>query len=663
MANIDLSGEPLNDGRNLPRIGGATAATGFSGSFDGNGYTITGLTIDATATTQGLFGYISTGGEVRNLGLMDVNIKNSAANTGSIAGQNAGTIENCYVTGMIESTSTLAAANVGGLVGGNLAGGVVDGCFAAVTITAAGGNIGGIVGINTTATDNNAIVSNCFALNESISTTHATATTIGRVTGSAGGTRSNNLAWRGIPVVTSGGVWTPNFAANGKDAPNIFADDLKASVNNWPDVFQSAPWVWTNDKMPSFNNSPALDWPEYLVDIGIDPDDPILIHTIDDLRKVGRHGANGWTLDAHYRLMDNITLPSVPVGQSNWVSIGNDYNAYFDGTFDGNGHTITNLTISTTTGSNGCMFNTINTESMIKNLGLIDVNISVNGRTGGLVINNYGSVINCFITGKIVNTSTAPQVPVGGLVGMNLGTITNCFSLVTVTANSGFIGGIAGTGNSGSISNCVALNDKLVMISDTTRVGRISSTTGTNNYAWNGMIIETGGIWTPNRTTNGTDGADVSSTSPNGGYLSRTFWEDTLGWDFVNVWNWNGAAGMPSLKNSPALPWPAYLLPTGTINITIQPFGASGLSFNGLGANNTVTISATGTQTITISNASEYSSIQWLWNGMPLSTNATLVLSGSGIPFFGSPGSSWINVVVVRGGTTYSDNFLVVLEP
>jgi hypothetical protein len=73
--------------------------TPFTGIFDGNGHTISNLTI--TASTQdyvGLFGYVGSGGRIRNLGVENVNIAGSTS-VGGLVGWNDGTLTACYATG------------------------------------------------------------------------------------------------------------------------------------------------------------------------------------------------------------------------------------------------------------------------------------------------------------------------------------------------------------------------------------------------------------------------------------------------------------------------------------------------------------------------------------------------------------------------------------
>ena len=104
----------------------------FNGTFDGNGKVIKGVKISSNNSRQGLFGYLGAMGTIKNLGVVDVNIKGDTR-IGGLVGSNAGIIENCYVSGnaMISGTEF-----VGGLAGISIAGGRIENCHAS-------GKIGG----------------------------------------------------------------------------------------------------------------------------------------------------------------------------------------------------------------------------------------------------------------------------------------------------------------------------------------------------------------------------------------------------------------------------------------------------------------------------------------------------------------------------------------
>lgn len=117
-----------------------TSKTAFNGEFDGNGKTISNLTIDAVAYNfQGLFGAVYTAGAVKNLTLANVDLSGSGYYLGSVAGYSMGTIENCHVSGKVNTLGV----NVGGIVGRSY--GAVRNASMSGSVTGIG-YLGGVVG-------------------------------------------------------------------------------------------------------------------------------------------------------------------------------------------------------------------------------------------------------------------------------------------------------------------------------------------------------------------------------------------------------------------------------------------------------------------------------------------------------------------------------------
>ena len=131
-ADIDLTGTEWTP---IPK---------FAGTFDGNGKTITGLTINQSATDNvGLFASIEIEGTVKNLKLDDVDIT-ANSNVGAIAGENRGTIENCSVSGSVTGLSDNSF--VGGIAGLHIRGSITD-CHSSATVEGKA-YVGGIAGQN-----------------------------------------------------------------------------------------------------------------------------------------------------------------------------------------------------------------------------------------------------------------------------------------------------------------------------------------------------------------------------------------------------------------------------------------------------------------------------------------------------------------------------------
>lgn len=154
-ADIDASAtSEWNGGEGWTPIGTDDNNT-FTGTYDGGGYIIDGLFINRATGSQGLFGTMGSGSQIKNLGVANVNITSSVY-TGGLVGYNAsGIVQNCYAFGVVSGDSI-----VGGLVGIN-ASGTVTNCYACVTVSLSlnfDAPVGGLVGINYLGT-----VSNCYA--------------------------------------------------------------------------------------------------------------------------------------------------------------------------------------------------------------------------------------------------------------------------------------------------------------------------------------------------------------------------------------------------------------------------------------------------------------------------------------------------------------------
>jgi hypothetical protein len=107
----------------------------FTGVFDGNNHKIWNFTSDSPS----LFGCVGPGGQIKNLGVENVDV--SGGNVGGLVGENLGTITNCHSTGIVSGMP-----NVGGLVGFN--DGMMTNCYSAVVALSCGSYTGGLVGQN-----------------------------------------------------------------------------------------------------------------------------------------------------------------------------------------------------------------------------------------------------------------------------------------------------------------------------------------------------------------------------------------------------------------------------------------------------------------------------------------------------------------------------------
>ena len=126
----------------------------YTGTFNGGGHTITGLTVTGSDQYVGLFGHIGSGGTVKDVTLEEVKIEsnNDMSAVGGVAGRSYGTLENCSVSGSV------SGSGIAGGVVGYQSGGFLTGCSSSVTVNA-GGVAGGVAGL----TDSGATLTACYA--------------------------------------------------------------------------------------------------------------------------------------------------------------------------------------------------------------------------------------------------------------------------------------------------------------------------------------------------------------------------------------------------------------------------------------------------------------------------------------------------------------------
>ena len=160
---------------------------------------------------------------------------------------------------------------------------------------------------------------------------------------------------------------------------------------------------------------------------------------------------NGGKTDINITLDKNIDLTG-----KGWTPIGTDYDNSYTGTFDGGGHTITGLTVTTNdeyAGLFGYLSNFNNAAGTVKNVVMEGIQITCNHRSGyagGVVGYSWGTIENCSVSGSVSGTDC-----VGGVVGsQKAGSIIGCSSSATVKGTH-YVGGVAGE-KWGSMTACYA---------------------------------------------------------------------------------------------------------------------------------------------------------------------------------------------------------------
>ncbi|KAA9036709.1 fimbrillin family protein [Bacteroides xylanisolvens] len=217
--------------------------------------------------------------------------------------------------------------------------------------------------------------------------------------------------------------------------------------------------TFTNGKTFVYKMKNATDWQaggEYTYtvslaaakDLGytIESDGSYTVTSADGLMNVAEL-VNGGKTDINITLDKNIDLTG-----KGWTPIGTSFDNSYKGTFDGGGHTITGLTVTTNDQFVG-LFGYLNRVGTVKNVVMEGIQITSNhmfGCTGGVVGYSWGTIENCSVSGSVSGTDC-----VGGVVGsQKAGSIIGCCTSATVKGTH-YVGGVAGE-KWGTMTACYA---------------------------------------------------------------------------------------------------------------------------------------------------------------------------------------------------------------
>jgi len=501
--NIDASEtRQWNDGKGFSPVANDTDTgdvffdgTSFTGSFDGQGYTISDLYINRPSESHiGLFGYVGNSASITNTTL--INDVTGFYYTGGLVGWNKGSIKNCDSIGHVGGDWY-----IGGLIGRNDNGGTVKDCYSMADVI---GNkiVGGIVGYNDDSVEHcfatgnvdgnryvggligdnwdghviacystgnisgesrvggligqnydNAIVENCYSTGNVIGSGYNIAGLVGfncgKVTNCyATNTVSGDVYVGGLVGSNTLGIIEDSYAIGDvtgrRDVGGLVGDYFQESIEN---SFYSinittinggnyiTPYGIYGEQFNDWrDNSKTLDIDDYLVNVH--STDYYNITNPSDMKNMLPFIASG---DNKFKQTRNIDLSYNP----------NFYMPVFKkGEYDGAGYSISNLNASTLNNSKMGLFGFVGSGSNIVNVSLINNNVKGYDEVGGLVGYNNGTIENCDSIGKVTGDDYC-----GGLVGYNDGTLGNCYSMGEVIGNNWFVGGLAGI-NLGTIQNC-----------------------------------------------------------------------------------------------------------------------------------------------------------------------------------------------------------------
>ena len=266
----------------------------------------------------------------------------------------------------------------------------------------------------------------------------------------------------------------------------------------------------------------------------------ITITTARDLRELARRtniGERNGFGGVVFTLANDIDVG----GEANpWVPIVN-----FQGTFDGNGNIISGIFINTMSSDQG-LFGIVGNTGVIRNIGVVDVNITGGFIVGGLVGSNSGRIENCFVVlGTVSSDGRA-----GGLAGESRGSglIINSYADVNVYVRMGTsfnvgAGGLVGWHTSSAIiENSFAIGNISRESNSTTPIGGLVGQNGNSNLIINSYALESSAY-----TFIGTGHFAINSGFKTEAELKQMATFDN--WDFDKIWGINDGVSFPFLRS------------------------------------------------------------------------------------------------------------------
>ena len=539
--NIDAS-ETINwnGGQGFIPVG-STAAL-FTGSFNGNSKTISGLYINRPSTDDvGLFGRVSTSANINYVGLENSNITGHYS-VGSLVGRNFGNVSNSYVTGAVSGIW-----DIGGLVGLNL--GTVSNSYAAGTVSGSDNSdsVGGLVGRNYLdgVSGHSGAISNSYAIaivsagvgsshiggllggNDGSGTVVSNSYVTGNVSGGTGSSYIGGLMGYNSGTVANSGWWTGSSAAPIGNGGTVTYNEANKSA-----FMNASHGIYTVGSDPwDISNSSGHIW----IMIGYPHLQMEWTTSISNVYQLQMMSLN---LAAVYALANNVDASETVNwnGGQGFTPVGT-WTTKFTGTFDGTNYTITGLNVNPISDEAG-LFGCTGNDAVIKNVGLLNINVNGDGAsTGGLVGSNDGNISNSYVTGTVHG-----NYHVGGLAGWSSGSISNSYSTAAVIgglrsggSGSFLVGGLVGV-NGGTISNSYASGN--VSGSDgSSGIGGLvglSSGTGTNSSGRANVGSVTNSYATGNVTSGvgstdigGLEGSNLSASVTNSYFTDNTHGDQT----------------------------------------------------------------------------------------------------------------------------------------
>ncbi|TSD13503.1 hypothetical protein DP107_11800, partial [Haloglomus irregulare] len=525
------------------------SGTPFTGTFDGNGHTISGPTIDRGSTNYvGLFG-LTEGSTVEKVGLVDVSVTGND-NTGGLVGQSD---KNAVVRESFVSGTVSGNKKVGGLVGRNSytssSAATVEDSYSLADVTGEN-DVGGVVGFEVVRPDIPKTVKRTYATGDIEATSGPF---VGGIAGANEGDVRDSY-WdkgttnqdRAIGARLGGASNLNGYGSTGDTSP---APEMQGSTatskmgaldfaSTWGTV-ENSEGDTTGDGYPilqSVDRQAQLEAQNVNAYAGGDgtagtPYEIANWHHLDNVRQ---------NLDKEFVLTTGLNSGTAGYGSvadssansNNGFDPIGDSGAPFTGTFDGDNDTISDLSIDRGSTDYVGLFGDVGSAGRVERVGVESAGITGDYFVGGIAGNSSGTITASNTSGQVSGTGA-----VGGLVGQNRGTISGSFATGDISGQYD-VGGLVGK-NKASITTSYVTGSATGDYDIGGLVGLQNGGTVTGSYATadvTGNNDGAGGLVGQNRDDSSVSRSYASGTvdgsenvgglvGNNGGTVSNSYWD------------------------------------------------------------------------------------------------------------------------------------------
>ncbi len=392
----------------------------FTGTFDGDGHVIYDLTMEEEGDNIGLFGVVSEGGVIKNIGVENGSVISEGLKVGGLVGWAAeATIENSYFVGDVSGDVAVGGVvGYSGQIGAFNTASTIKNCYQVGTVK--GNNVvGGIEGVAASSGFSFSKMENCYHVGEIICAEALCGGLIGELGDTSYSFENSYYDIEQCGSVVKNAVGYTNIQISSSNIKGLTTEQMTGPnafnyMIGMEEAYTAAPeqkvykgmgyYSYYYPQLNIFiNHASYIDgYPS----IKIEDNNPSTISTAEELQKIGND--KNYPLDGNYTLTNDIDMSGV----ENFDPIGTEDDD-FCGTFDGGGHVISNLNVDTGEEDYAGLFGCVGSGGTVKNLG-VEGTVKGGDYVGGLVgwLSDEATLESCYFKGTVSGVEN-----VGGLVG------------------------------------------------------------------------------------------------------------------------------------------------------------------------------------------------------------------------------------------------------